>query len=255
MLNVLKANSANPQVTDNWNPLTTINATGGSSVSAFSTIQAESYSSMSGVQTETCSEGGLNVGYIHNNDWVRYGSVNFGTGVSGFSARVASNTTGGTIKLRLDASGGTQIGSCNVTGTGGWQTWTTINSTASGVTGVHDLYLVFSGTTSDYLFNLNHFVFTAGSSRLETVVIPAELNDDRIRLFPSPADQELSIEIGGELDKDARLLIFDNLGRQVLASTLKGNKSRIPVGGFTSGVYVVRLFNGQDLVTKKFLKK
>jgi pectin methylesterase-like acyl-CoA thioesterase len=255
MLNVLKANSANPQVTDNWNPLTTINATGGGTVSAFSTIQAESFSSMSGVQTETCSEGGLNVGYIHNNDWVRYGSVNFGTGVSGFSARVASNTTGGTIKLRLDASGGTQIGSCNVTGTGGWQTWVTVNSTASGVTGVHDLYLVFSGTTSDYLFNLNHFVFTAGSSRLETVAIPAELNDDRIRLFPSPADQELSIEIGGELDKDARLLIFDNLGRQVLASTLTGNKSRISVGHFSPGVYIVRLFNGQNLVTNKFLKK
>lgn len=255
MLNVLKANSANPQVTDNWNPLTTINATGGGTVSAFSTIQAENYSSMSGVQTETCSEGGLNVGYIHNNDWVRYGSVNFGSGVSGFSARVASNTTGGTIKLRIDASGGTQIGSCNVTNTGGWQGWTTVNSTASGVTGVHDLYLVFSGTTSDYLLNLNHFVFTAGSSRLETVAIPAELNDDHVRLFPSPADQEMTLEIGGELDQHARFSIFDNLGRQVLASMLTGNKSRIRVGHFSPGVYSIRVFNGQKLVTKKFVKK
>jgi pectinesterase len=259
MLNVVKANSANPQVTDNWNPLTTINATpgGGGTISAFSTIQAESYSSMTGVQTETCSEGGLNVGFIHNNDWIRFGSVNFGSGVTGFSARVASNTTGGTIKLRLDAAGGTQIGSCNVSNTGGWQTWTTVNSTASGATGVHDLYLVFSGTTSDYLLNLNHFIFTAGGSRIDltTGAEPLGENDDRIRLYPSPADQEMTVDISGALDKDARVLIFDNLGRQVLASRIKGNKSRVNVGGFSPGVYSVRLYNGQQIITKKFLKK
>lgn len=255
MLNILKANNANPQVTDNWNPLTTINATGGSSISAFSTIQAESYNSMSGVQTETCSEGGLDVGFIHNNDWIRFGSVNFGSGVSGFSARVASNTTGGTIKLRIDAAGGTQIGSCNVANTGGWQTWTTVSSAASGVSGVHDLYLTFSGTTTDYLFNLNYFVFTAGSARLETAGTSTEPVDNRIQIFPSPAEQEITLEIGEQLNKDAHLVIYDNLGRQVYASTLKANISKIPVGSFSPGAYIVRLFNGQHLVTKKFLKK
>lgn len=255
MLNVLKANNANPQVTDNWNPLNTINATGSSTINAFSTIQAESYSSMSGVQTETCSEGGLDVGFIHNSDWIRFGSVNFGSGVTGFSARVASATTGGTIKLRLDAAGGTQIGSCNVGSTGGWQTWTTVTGSASGVTGVHDLYLVFSGTTSDYLFNLNYFVFTGNGSRLTTVTEPAEATGNHIRLFPSPALQELTIEIGEVLDKDAHVLIYDNIGRQVLASTLKGNTSKINVGSFSPGVYFIKLFNGQHLVTKKFVKK
>lgn len=259
MLNVLKANSANPQVTDNWNPATTINATpgGGGTISAFSTIQAENYNSMSGVQTENCSEGGLNVGYIHNNDYIRFAGVNFGSGVSGFSARVASNTTGGTIKLRIDAAGGTQIGSCNVGNTGGWQNWTTVNTSAGGVTGVHDLYLVFSGTTSGYLLNVNHFVFTSGGSRLDltTGVEPLGGNDDRIRLYPSPADEGIILETGGSPDKNARLVIFDNLGRQVMESRIKGNKSRVNVGGFSPGVYTVRLYNGQNIITKKFLKK
>jgi pectinesterase len=255
MLNILKANNASPQVTDNWNPLTTINATGSSSISAFSTIEAESYSSMSGVQTETCSEGGLDVGFIHNSDWIRFGSVNFGSGVSGFSARVASNTTGGTIKLRLDAAGGTQIGSCNVANTGGWQTWTTVSSAASGVSGVHDLYLTFSGTTTDYLFNLNYFIFTAGSARLETVGTATAPADNRIQLFPSPADQEITLEIGEQLNKDAHIVIYDNLGRQVLATTLKGNTSKIPVSSFLPGIYFIRVFNGQKVTIKKFVKK
>jgi pectinesterase len=256
MLNVLKANSANPQVTDNWNPLTTINATPGSggAVSAFSTIQAESYNAMSGVQIEACSEGGQNVGFIHNSDWIRF-SVNFGSGVNGFSARVASNTTGGTIKLRLGSSGGTQIGSCNVANTGGWQSWTTVTGTASGVSGVQDLYLVFSGTTSDYLLNINHFVFTGSGSRLETVTQPQAANEGLVRLYPSPAGEQMTIDISGLPDKNARYLIYDNLGRQVLASTIKGNKCSIGVGSLAPGVYTVRVFNGNEAIIKKFLKK
>jgi hypothetical protein len=132
------------------------------SASAFSTIQAESYSSMSGVQTETCSEGGLNVGYINSGDWIRISGVNFGSGANGFSARVASNGAGGTITLRIDGTSGTQIGTCAVSNTGGWQTWANANGNVSGATGTHDLYLMFSGA-SGYLFNLNHFSFTAGS--------------------------------------------------------------------------------------------
>jgi pectinesterase len=256
MLNVLKANSANPQVTDNWNPLTTINATPGSggAVSAFSTIQAESYNAMSGVQTEACSEGGQNVGFIHNNDWIRF-SVNFGSGVTGFSARVASNTTGGTIKLRLGSAGGTQIGSCNVANTGGWQNWTTVTGAASGASGVQDLYLVFSGATSDYLLNINHFVFTGSGSRLETVAQPEAANEGLVRLYPSPAGEEMTVDISGLPDKNARYLIYDNLGRQVLASTIKGNKSSVGVSSLAPGIYTMRLFYGKDIVIKKFLKK
>lgn len=256
MLNVLKANSANPQVTDNWNPLTTINATpgGGIAVSAFSTIQAESYTAMSGVQTETCSEGGQDVGYIHNNDWIKF-SVNFGSGVTGFSARVASNTTGGTIKLRLGSAGGTQIGTCNVVNTGGWQSWTTVTGTASGTSGVQDLYLVFAGTTTDYLFNINHFVFTGSSSRLETITQTPSTNENLVQLYPSPANQQMTIAISGLIDKNARYIMYDNLGRQVLASAIKGNKTSINVSSLAPGVYTVRLFNGKETFLEKFLKK
>jgi hypothetical protein len=209
---------------------------------------------MSGVQTETCSEGGQDVGFIHNNDWIKF-SVNFGSGVTGFSARVASNTTGGTIKLRLGSAGGTQIGTCNVVNTGGWQSWTTVTGTASGTSGVQDLYLVFAGTTTDYLFNINHFVFTGSSSRLETITQPTSSNENLVQLYPSPADQQMTIDISGLLDRSARYLIYDNLGRQVLASAIKGNKTSIGVGSLTPGIYTVRLFNGKETIIKKFLKK
>jgi hypothetical protein len=127
-------------------------------INSFSQIEAENFNSQSGIQTESCSEGGLDVGYINNGDWTEYNNVDFGSSAATFNARVASNTSGGNIEVRLDSATGTLIGTCAVSGTGGWQNWTTVSCNVSGATGVHNLYLVFKGG-SGYLFNFNWFKF------------------------------------------------------------------------------------------------
>jgi regulation of enolase protein 1 (concanavalin A-like superfamily) len=133
--------------------------------SAFAQIEAESYNSMSGVQTETCSDtgGGQDVGYIENPDFTVYSNLNFGSGATSFDARVASGTSGGNIEVRLDSATGTLVGTCAVAGTGGWQTWVTKSCSISGATGIHDLYLKFTGGTG-YLFNINWFKFYASGA-------------------------------------------------------------------------------------------
>ena len=138
-----------------------------------SQIEAESFSSQSGVQTETCSEGGQNLGYIENGDYAVYNNFNFGSGVSSFKARVASGASGGNIEIRLDSVNGTLVGTCPVTGTGGWQTWADAACNVSGAGGTHNLYLKFTGG-SGYLFNLNWFKFTAGA----TQTLAGDLNGD-----------------------------------------------------------------------------
>ncbi|MEI7024109.1 carbohydrate-binding protein [Paenibacillus sp. y28] len=130
------------------------------SVDAYSTIEAENYTSMLGVQAETSSEGGQNVGYIHHGDYLVFNNVNFGsTGPTQFQARVAT-TTGGNIEVRLGSLTGTLLGTCPVTSTGGWQTWATQSCTISGssATGTKNVYLKFTGG-SGYLFNINWFKF------------------------------------------------------------------------------------------------
>ncbi|WP_152344620.1 carbohydrate-binding protein, partial [Mycobacterium tuberculosis] len=108
-------------------------------------------SSQSGLETENCSDtgGGLNIGYIQNEDYAVYAGLDFGSGATGFSARVASATSGGTIEIRLDSIDGPLVGTCVVPGTGGWQTWVTVNASVSGVSGSHDLYLKFTGGSAD----------------------------------------------------------------------------------------------------------
>ncbi|GIF51393.1 hypothetical protein Afe04nite_59320 [Asanoa ferruginea] len=124
--------------------------------------EAETMAWESGVETEPAGEGGVNVGWIENGDWIKVKGVAFGTGATSFSARVASATSGGRIEVRLDASNGPVAGTCTVPGTGGWQTWTTVSCGVSGVTGTHDLYLRFAGGTGT-LFNVNWWQFGGGS--------------------------------------------------------------------------------------------
>nr|WP_278248440.1 T9SS type A sorting domain-containing protein [Niastella populi] len=54
--------------------------------------------------------------------------------------------------------------------------------------------------------------------------------------------------------KDAGMLIFDNLGRLVLTSTLTGNRTTVDVTGFLPGVYLLKIHNGQKVINRKFMK-
>ncbi len=122
-------------------------------------IEAETICWESGVETEKCSEGGMNVCNIENGDYIKVKGVNFGaTDAISFEASVSSANSGGNIELRLDSPTGKLVGTLAVKGTGGWQTWTTNNCTVSGATGVHDLYLKFTGG-SGFLFNMDWWKF------------------------------------------------------------------------------------------------
>lgn len=104
------------------------------------TIEAESFSAQQGVQTEACSEGGQNVGWIDQGDWLSYGGVNFpATGTYRVEYRVSS-PTGGALSLDLNA-GGIVLGQVQVPATGGWQNWTTVSHTVSVGAGTYDLGL------------------------------------------------------------------------------------------------------------------
>lgn len=141
---------------------TTTPPTGGTR-DAYSRIEAESFNAQSGTQTETSSEGGQDVGYIANGDWLQFNNVNFGTGgVKDFVARVASGAgsgVSGLVEVRVDSRSNAPIGSFALGNTGGWQTWTSIPGNVSNVTGTHTVYLTFSsGQPADFV-NVNWIQF------------------------------------------------------------------------------------------------
>ena len=135
----------------------------GSRRDAFATIEAESFDASSGVQTETSSEGGLDVHGISNGDWLRFDNVDFGTGeVRDFMSRVASGAdwgVGGLVEVRIDSLDNSPIGDLSMDSTGGWQNWRSVPTNVLGVTGTHTVYLTFSSRQPKDFVSVNSFKF------------------------------------------------------------------------------------------------
>jgi arabinoxylan arabinofuranohydrolase len=123
--------------------------------------EAETICFSSGIKSEVCGDGGIDVCNIENGDYIKVKGVDFGTGATSFDARVSSATSGGNIEIRLDSTSGTLVGTCQVPGTGGWQTWVTKTCTVSNASSKHDLYFRFTGG-SGFLFNFNWWKFYGG---------------------------------------------------------------------------------------------
>lgn len=125
----------------------------------YSRVEAETFNAQSGVETESCRAGGLNLTDLNNGDWVRIVGIDFGKkGAKKFTARVASAERGGTIELRVGGLDGRLIGNCQVSNTGGAQEWKDVSCNVSDATGVQDLYLTFSGGDGS-LLNFDYWKF------------------------------------------------------------------------------------------------
>jgi len=121
------------------------------------TVQAENYTSMSGVTKETTSDtgGGQDVASIDAGDWISYSGVPFtapATGLYKFTFRAASLSGGGSFQLQ-EADGSITYSTVNVPSTGGWQNWVDVVATAKLNAGTHSLKI--AALTSG--FNLNWF--------------------------------------------------------------------------------------------------
>jgi beta-glucosidase len=167
---------------------------------AYAVTQAESYSTQSGTQVETTSDtgGGQNVGFIAPGDWLSYANVDFGTptATTVTTRRASGSTATGTIQFRLDSTTGPIIASVPVSNTGGWQSWGSVTTTLSGsATGVHTVYVTFTGTGGDFV-NLNWFQFArSGSTRNPYVVNQAESHSSQ-----SGTQTETTSDTGGGLN-------------------------------------------------------
>jgi len=125
-------------------------------------IQGSSYSSEIGLETEATSDstGEYDLGYITAGAYAVYKNVDFGMSVSTVTVRTASDGNGGTATFYLDDMTSTPIATVTLPVTGGWQTWQKVNAAVTGASGVHDLYVVFSGGgTTDSISNVNWFQF------------------------------------------------------------------------------------------------
>ena len=119
-------------------------------------IQAEDFTSMNGIRTNTTSDagGGSYVGYIRDGSYTEYDITVPSTGSWLVNARVSSNTSGGTIDFRLN---GVSVGTVDVGNTGSWTDFITLQSTLELPEGDHTLQLFYTSENRGYLLDINWF--------------------------------------------------------------------------------------------------
>ena len=215
------------------------------------TIQAEAFSSMYGVQVEACSEGGQNVGYLDQGDWLAYANVNFPTsGTYLIEYRVAS-VSGSRLSADLNA-GATQLGQVAIPATGGWQTWQTVSQTVTVNAGTYS-FGVFAQAGG---WNLNWIrISKSGANRGALAASAAETTAARtsLELYPNPAANQLLLNSALDL-AGSQYQILDALGRVVASGPTAAG--RLDVSKLKPGRYELRLeTRGRQKISRSFIKQ
>ncbi|WP_299217376.1 carbohydrate-binding protein [uncultured Aquimarina sp.] len=207
---------------------------------AFTQIEAEDFCDMLGVQIT-----GDAVGYIQNGDWIKFEAIDFSSGATSISALVSSGNSGGTIEVRQTSVTGNLLGTLEVQNTGSWTSWETVSTNISLVTGVQDIYFVFSGG-SGYLLDIDSFSFSE-----DTLL---SVDDNKLltpSLYPNPVANTVTIERAA----DSIISIYDVNGRTVFTQTIISEKEYLDLGKLTTGVYYAKVNGDNTKTVFKIVKK
>ncbi|MFI9168641.1 PQQ-dependent sugar dehydrogenase [Streptomyces lincolnensis] len=124
--------------------------------------QAEHFGASSGVTViaKDTAHGGNTVGDINNGDWISFTPYSLSNAKS-ITARVSSGGAGGTLEVRAGSARGTLLGKATVPVTGGWETFQDVSANLSRAPkGTTTLYLVFKGSGTGALYDVDDFTFT-----------------------------------------------------------------------------------------------
>jgi hypothetical protein len=214
-------------------------------------FEAENYNAMSGVITEACSEGTLNVGAIDAGDWMAYNNITFpSAGTYTVQYRVSS-LNGATLSCDLNA-GTIQLGNATIPATGNWQTWTTISQTVTIANAGTYNFGIYAQTGG---WNINWFSITQGTSKSTQIASQADKNSNvTFDVYPNPMDKLLTIKFGSDLYK--KVSIIDMTGKVVISSVIpnQSTEMQLDVSGLNKGAYYISLQGDNCINSKPLLK-
>lgn len=98
------------------------------------------------------------------------------------------------------------------------------------------------------------FTLTQHSSRKEALTGMEDLTANAINAYPNPAKDVLNINLNGSLTS-ANLIIYDMAGKQVLTTSLNDTENQVHIESLASGLYIIKLINGENIYSSKFSKR
>lgn len=216
-------------------------------------IEAESYNNkIEGTQlvVENCADdNGKQLGYVSSGDWTMYRNVDL-TAITGVEARISSKSSSGTIQLRLGSPTGTLLGLIRFEKTGSWNLYATESSKISTTeTGLHDVYFVYSGG-----LNINWFkIYASLIPPLSTGLSETKTNEvlSETLMFPNPVTDMLYLRNVRHGD----LEVYNCTGQLLKKIIIQSENQTVDFSDFKAGMYIVKVSDGNKIITQKVLKQ
>ena len=215
-------------------------------------LEAEDFVISAGVQTEPCSEGGENVGYIDAGDWMVWDVALPVAGNYLVEYRVASLNGGGA--LQLEKAGGSPLYGepVPVPRTGGWQAWTTVSQVVNLPAGQQQIALsVPSGGWNINWLRISQAPGGRVSSAATNKAPSTSSTLPEVVIYPNPATDELMVK---GLGREAAVDLYDLSGQLIKRYQTSRSVFRLDVRALKPGGYFLRVF-GEETRTFKFIKE
>lgn len=201
-------------------------------------IQAENFEFQEGVEVAATSDthGKEHIRKLTTGDYSAY-HINAGSGGEyQMLLRYASGVAGGKVTVYSDNA---KVGEVQLTSTGGWSTWKTINTTVSLPAGNQTLKMVYTNSdpSNPYSFDINWIEFK------EPVITGTALKTEtkQLTIYPNPTSGIIKIS------KETDWTLFAIDGRYVLS----GTGSVIDLENQNRGIYILEVEGEKMRVVKK----
>jgi hypothetical protein len=211
--------------------------------------QGNSYRTTQGVDIQPCTDvnGGFNVCYIANTEWLDYSIANITAGTYDIAVRVSSYNTTVTNKRVKVYLGGQYLGYVTPIYTSSWQTYTTLYINDVVLTGGSNQILKLSFEGSE--FNVNWVEF--GENLNPHVNIDKKYNPNHFAY--NAINKTISLELS-QISKNVQLKVIDINGRT--CSLI--NKKNFTSGTFNiesklKGVYFVTVLTDDNSYSQKIV--
>ena len=213
-------------------------------------VQAEAYTSMSGVQTENTRDagGGKNVGWIDNGDWMDFAVNMPDQGSYTVNFRISTPNSG--VQFQIKNAAGTVLATVAVPVTGGYQQWRTVSTQLTLPAGAQTLRL---HSTANLRWNINWMEFVQGGTiaTAATSAAAAEtLALSGLHISPNPVADRFMLQVSNDLTGAMLVQILDAAGE--VKKEFNFNKTSqsstqlyLSAGDLAAGEYTIRVQMGQ----------
>ena len=83
--------------------------------------------------------------------------------------------------------------------------------------------------------------------------------DHEIAVFPNPTNGDCTIEVNGSVYNDAKLYIYDIMGKEMLIKDMNASQyfadAYLDISNFKSGRYIIKIVTNKRTYTKDLIKK